>query len=201
MTDTAAAGPPRVGVVIPVRSFRGAMSRLAPALAPDERAALARDLADRVRAAAGDLPVVIVTGDAEVIAWAEAGGCATCPDPGTLDGAAAAGQEWTRAAGFDRFVVAHADLPRVASFAAVIGDGAAPVAVVVPDHRDDGTPVLSLPTAAPFAFAYGPGSAARHIAAARAAGLTVRVLSDPYLGFDVDLAADLVTLDSERPVP
>jgi len=198
MTDAAAAGPPRAGVVVPVRSFRGAMSRLAPTLAPDARAELARDLADRVRAAAGDLPVVVVTADAEVIAWAEATGCATCPDPGTLDGAAAAGQAWARAAGLDRFVVAHADLPRVESFAAVIDDDAAPVAVVVPDHRDDGTPVLSLPTASPFAFAYGPGSAARHIAAARAAGLTVRVLRDPDLGFDVDLADDLVILDPDR---
>lgn len=198
MTDAAAAGPPRVGVVIPLRSFHDAMSRLAPALAPEARAALARDLGERVRAAAHELPVVVVTDDAEVVAWAEAGGCATRPDPGTLDEAAACGREWALALGLDRYVVAHADLPRVVSFAAVIGDGAAPVAVVVPDHRDDGTPVLSLPTAFPFAFAYGPGSAARHIAAARAAGLTVRVLRDPDLGFDVDLADDLVTLDPDR---
>ena len=45
---------------------------------------------------------------------------------------------------------------------------ACPVAVAVPCHRDDGTPVLSLPTAvAGFVFAYGPGSFRRHAAAAR----------------------------------
>ena len=50
-------------------------------------------------------------------------------------------------------VIAHADLPVVTSFEAVLTDGSDPVAVVVPDHRDDGTPVLSLPTAATFGFA------------------------------------------------
>lgn len=198
MTSAAEAESGATGIVIPLRSFRDAMRRLAPALDPVAREALSRDLAARVRAAAGDLPVVVVSDDADVTAWAEACGCEIRPDPGTLDGAAICGQEWARAAGLDRFVVAHADLPRASTFAAVLGDGAAPVAVVVPDHRDDGTPVLSLPTAAPFEFAYGPGSAARHIIAAEACGLTVRIVRDPDLAFDVDIEDDLAALGISR---
>ena len=44
-----------------------------------------------------------------------------------------------------RVVVAHADLPRATTFRRVIGDGAQPIVTLVPCHRDDGTPVLSLP--------------------------------------------------------
>jgi len=66
--------------------------------------------------------------------------------------------------------------------------------VLVPDHRDDGTPVLSVPVAAPFRFAYGPGSFRRHVAEASRHGLAVRVVRDPDLAFDVDLPADLERL-------
>jgi len=92
----------------------------------------------------------------------------------------------------------HGDLPFARSFDTILTDGAAPVAVVVPDHRDDGTPAISLPTSASFAFAYGPGSAARHAEEARRAGLTVRLVHDDDLGFDVDLADDLAALESRR---
>ena len=66
--------------------------------------------------------------------------------------------------------------------------------MIVPDHRGDGTPVLALPTATPFTFAYGPGSAARHVAEAERRGLTIRRVADPDLAFDVDLPADLEML-------
>jgi 2-phospho-L-lactate guanylyltransferase (CobY/MobA/RfbA family) len=95
-------------------------------------------------------------------------------------------------------VLLHADLPFAQHLDGVAGDGAARVAVVVPDHRDDGTPVLAVPVDGPFRFAYGPGSAARHIASARSAGLEVRVVRDEALGFDVDVEDDLRTLDALR---
>ncbi len=63
--------------------------------------------------------------------------------------------------------------------------------MIVPDRRDDGTPVLSLPTDADVAFGYGPGSFTHHCAAARAAGLTVEVVRDDALQFDIDVPADL----------
>ncbi len=65
---------------------------------------------------------------------------------------------------------------------------------IVPCHRDDGTPVISIPAGTSFSLAYGTGSFRRHVAAAHAAGLAVRVVRDPLLGFDVDLPADLAAL-------
>jgi len=186
------------GIVVPLRSFVHAKARLAHVLNDDARAALVRDMADRVARAARPHPTVVVSNAAEVIAWAATHDIAVIADPGTLDGAAAAGRAWVRAQGLDRVVVVHADLPFATSLAPLTDPAGAAAAVVVPDRRNDGTPALSVPAAAEFAFAYGPGSAARHIAAARACGLDVRVVRDEQLGFDVDTAADLEELVARR---
>jgi 2-phospho-L-lactate guanylyltransferase len=195
---TAACTTPSGAVVIPLRAFRLGKARLAGALDPDARAELARRMAERVIAAAGPLPVAVVTSDPEVAAWAATAGAEILADPGTLDRAAAAGLDWAGALGVRRVVIAHADLPRApaGSLTALMRDGSRPIATLVPCHRDDGTPVLSLPTGVPFTFAYGPGSFRAHVREARTGGLGIRVVRDPDLGFDVDVAADLEALDA-----
>ena len=182
-------------VVIPIRSFDGGKSRLGAKLDPARRAGLLQAMAENVVAAAGTMPVAVVSNAREVRSWAATLQLTVLDDPGTLDLAAAAGLGWAAAAGFGRVVVAHADLPLATSLAPVAADGLCPVVTAVPCHRDDGTPVLSLPTAAAgFVFAYGPGSFRRHAAAARAAGLAFRVRRDGRLGRDVDAPEDLVGL-------
>jgi 2-phospho-L-lactate guanylyltransferase len=182
-------------VVIPIRSFEAGKSRLGAQLDAARRADLLRAMAENVVAAAGTMPVAVVSNAAEVRAWAAALDLTVLDDPGTLDLAAAAGLGWAAASGFDRVVVSHADLPLATSLAPVVSDGRRPIVTAVPCHRDDGTPVLSLPTTATnFVFAYGPGSFRRHAAAARAAGLAFRVQRDGRLGRDVDAPEDLVGL-------
>lgn len=182
-------------VVIPIRGFDAGKSRLGATLDPARRADLLQAMAENVVVAAGTLPVAVVSNAREVRSWAATLGLTVLDDPGTLDLAAAAGLGWAAAAGFGRVVVAHADLPLATSLAPVATDGLRPVVTAVPCHRDDGTPVLSLPTAATgFVFAYGPGSFRRHAAAARAAGLAFRVRRDRRLGRDVDTPEDLVGL-------
>ncbi len=186
------------GIVVPLRSFTSGKARLAPVLSEPEREALARSMADGVVDAAAGRPVVIVSGADEVVAWARARGLDVAGDPGSLDAAARAGQIWAAGLGLARFAIVHADLPLARTLDPIVSDGPAAIAVIVPDHRDDGTPVLSLPTATPFSFAYGPDSAARHAEEARRRSLTVRIVRDPELGFDVDFAADLDTLRELR---
>ncbi|MBM3694018.1 MAG: hypothetical protein FJW77_12135 [Actinobacteria bacterium] len=192
---------PPFGVVVPVRAFGRGSTRLAPHLDPDARAHLARRLAERVVAAAGPAPVVVVSDDPEVVAWAGDRGLTSTPDPGSLDAAARTGAGVLARWGCVRTVVAHADLPDVTTFVTVTRDAGSPVAVLVPCHRADGTPVLSLPTAVAvdFAFAYGPDSFRRHTAVARAAGLAVRVVRDPRLAFDVDTPDDVAALLHREP--
>jgi 2-phospho-L-lactate guanylyltransferase len=189
------------GVVIPLRSFTHGKARLAAVLDDDERRSLARAMADRVVAAARPRPTVIVSSASEVVAWATERGVATVDDPGTLDAAADTGRAWVREEGLSRVVVAHADLPFATTFDDVAGDGDARIAVIVPDHRDDGTPVLAVPVDVPFRFAYGPQSCTRHIEEAGRCGLDVRVAHIAELGFDVDVPADLEHLPGPRREP
>ena len=185
------------GVVVPLRSFALGKVRLAHALDDDARRELSRTMAERVIAAAGSRPLVIVSSAPEVITWATELDVAYIPDPGTLDSAAVAGRAWVRERGLLRVVVMHADLPLATSLDGIADDAGAPIAVLVPDHHHDGNPVLAIPAAADFAFRYGPDSCARHAAEARRLGLEVRIIEDRALGFDVDDEADLDQLAHE----
>lgn len=184
------------GAVIPIRAFALGKARLAASLDEVARAALSRRWAEQVVEAAAPMPIVVVSSDPAVREWAADLGVDALDDPGSLDAAAAVGRDHFRAAGCSRVVVAHADLPRAHDLVRLARDGAQPIVAIVPCHRDDGTPVLSLPTASDFQFAYGPGSFRRHAAEARRLGLGVRVLRDADLAFDVDLPDDLAALDA-----
>jgi len=177
----------QTAVVLPVKSFARAKARLAGVLDDAERADLARTMAERVVAACGDLPVTVACDDPEVRSWAQALGLGVAWVPGTdLNGAVTAA---VAATSYERVVVAHADLPRARSLApiAAVEDGV----VLVPDRHDDGTNVLAVPRPAGFAFAYGPGSFARHREEAERLGLAVTVLRPDDLTWDVDVPADL----------
>jgi 2-phospho-L-lactate guanylyltransferase len=186
----------RSGAVIPIRAFALGKARLAASLDGAERAALGRRWAEQVVHAAAPLPVVVVSSDPDVREWAVDLGVDVVDDPGTLDGAAVAGRDHLHALGATRVVIAHADLPRAHDLARLARDAGRPVVALVPCHRDDGTPVLSIPTDADFRFAYGAGSFRRHAAEARRLGLGLRVVRDADLAFDVDVPDDLAALDA-----
>jgi 2-phospho-L-lactate guanylyltransferase len=185
--------PPSAIVVVPIRSFRTGLTRLSSRLDDDARSALARRLADTVLDAAGEVPVVVVSSDPDVLAWAVSRDAAVIADPGSLDDAADAGRTYARAHDARRVVIAHADLPFATALDRFADTQPASdrVAHIVPDRRDDGTPVMSLPVDADVRFAYGTGSFTRHCEAARSAGLTVEIVRDAALGFDIDEPADL----------
>jgi 2-phospho-L-lactate guanylyltransferase len=176
-------------VVVPVKAFRAAKLRLSPVLDPPARAALARDMAGMVLAAAAPLPVVVVCDDDEVRAWARQHGATVvwCPGRG-LNGAVADGVAWLAARQTAVAVVAHADLPLATELAWVADFSGVSV---VPDRRRDGTNVIAVPTEAGFGFSYGRGSFRRHQAEAARLELPCRVVDDPALAWDVDLPSDL----------
>jgi 2-phospho-L-lactate guanylyltransferase len=178
-----------VAVLVPVKSFRRAKLRLAPALDAVARARLAREMATTVLAAAGPLPVSVVCDDDDVSAWAAGCGADVIWRPGRgLNGAVSDGVRELAGRGADRVVVAHGDLPLAVSLGWV---ARFPGVTLVPDRRDDGTNVIAVPADAGFGFSYGPGSFRRHAAEARRLGLGVRVVREPRLAWDVDVPADL----------
>jgi 2-phospho-L-lactate/phosphoenolpyruvate guanylyltransferase len=177
------------GVLVPVKSFAEAKVRLASALDTESRAALARQMAEVVLAAASPLPVAVVCDDPEVAEWARGRGAEVFwrPERG-LNGAVADGVARFGSRGYDRVIVAHADLPLAEHLGWVAEfDGV----TLVPDRRDDGTNVICVPTRVGFEFSYGPGSFQRHIAETERLGLPFRVVREPRLGWDVDHPADL----------
>lgn len=177
------------GVLVPVKSFTEAKVRLAPALGAEDRATLAREMAEVVLAAARPLPVAVVCDDEEVAAWARGQNAEVFwrPERG-LNGAVLDGVGRFADRGFARVIVAHADLP-LAQELGPVGDFDG--VTLVPDRRDDGTNVICVPADAGFAFHYGPGSFRRHLAEAERLGLPVRIERDRRLGWDVDQPPDL----------
>jgi 2-phospho-L-lactate guanylyltransferase len=178
-------------VVVPIRSFGVAKQRLSPVSDPAARRALMQDLASTALDACAPYPTAVVTSDLDVFDFVADRGVTLIDDPGSLDGAARRGQAWARDIDVDRVVVMHADLPFARDLHRLVEPGRARIAALVPDQRRDGTPLLSIPVDVTFAFAYGPGSFARHCLHAEAAGLAIDVVDDPNLGFDVDLPEDL----------
>jgi 2-phospho-L-lactate/phosphoenolpyruvate guanylyltransferase len=172
---------------IPVKGFDSAKGRLAGVLDPGHRARLAAEVASRVVAAArgAGFDVAVVTGSDDVRAWAAAAGIPWIDEPRGrgLDGAASViagrGSPWC---------VIHADLPLMTSadlrrVPVLLDEGRA----VLAPSRDGGTNLLAAST--PIAFSYGPGSFARHLAAAASA--SPAVLVSPGLAVEIDTAADL----------
>ena len=176
-------------VLVPVKAFTDAKARLATVLDEGDRERLARWTSERVLAAAGELPTYVACDNEEVADWARQHGATTLWHPGVgLNAAVNNSVASLREAGVTDVIVAHGDLPRVHSLADLAEPG---TLTLVPDRHGDGTNVIGVPTAMPFQFAYGPGSFRRHLDAAVAAGLSVRVRRDPLLALDIDTPSDL----------
>jgi len=180
--------------IVPVRGFRNAKRRLNPVLDPAQRESLARDLAIGVLSALGATPTFVVTDDDEVAQIALGMGATVVDDrERSLDRAVEAGADTARAEGFDRLLIAHADLPFPESLGG-LGSRIEPNDVLlVPDRHRDGTNVIVLAADVPFRFAYGPASFSRHLAEARRLRCRVAVVEDSPLGWDVDVPDDLAT--------
>lgn len=188
-TYTPDVATPDTAVLIPVKAFVGAKARLAPALAPTERAELARSMATVVVRAAAPFDVWVVCDDREVATWATQCGANVLWKPGRgLNGAVAEGVTDLVHLDVPRVIVVHADLPHALRLGHLAEhDGI----VLVPDRRDDGTNAIALPTDCGFEFSYGPGSFSRHVDEAHRRVDTVHIERDERLAWDIDLPADL----------
>ncbi len=179
---------PVTAVVVPIRSFDGALSRLEGVLDAAGRKRLMRLMATRVVAAAQGLPVYVATDDAEVASWAARAGAGSlrAGRPG-LSVAVASAVQCLAGAGTERVVVAHADLALARTLLPVVGPGL----TIVGDRRGDGSNVMCVPAGCGFRFAYGPRSFQRHVAEAERLGLPVTVVDDQDLATDIDHPDDL----------
>jgi 2-phospho-L-lactate guanylyltransferase len=190
----------RTLAILPVKSFGAAKQRLAPALGPGSRRALAHamfaDVLSSLRQVPGLDSVAVVAADPVAGAAARGERVVLLPDTARAgqSAAAAIGISYALAEGFERVLLVPGDTPLLDP-----GEVAALLRVrrrvsIVPDRHRTGTNALVLAPPDAISPSFGPGSLHRHVAAAAAAGETSAVEEVPTLMLDVDTGADLSTL-------
>ena len=175
-----------VGVIVPLRSFDRAKSRLRAVAGLDVRR-LVEELARAVVLSARPRDTFVATDDDDVARWARALGAGVVLTPPGLN--AAVGAAYRRIADVvDVAVVAHGDLVDPAGLGDFLPE---PGVTVVADHHGTGTTVLVVPTGADFRFCFGPSSRTHHEREAARLGLAWRTVTDSPWRFDVDEPSDL----------
>jgi 2-phospho-L-lactate/phosphoenolpyruvate guanylyltransferase len=193
----------RTLAILPVKSFPRAKQRLRPGLDGAMRRQLAEamlgDVLDALAASAVD-EVVVVTAGATVRRIAEQAGAQVLEEREEGHNVAATrGIEWALQVGADRALLVPGDCPALdpAELDALLARAlVSPSALIVPDRHGTGTNALLLSPPDALRPSFGPGSAQRHAALARAGGIDHEVVEVPSLALDIDTPADVAALAS-----
>jgi len=189
----------RATAVIPIKGLANVKRRLAARLRKHERAALvlrllAREL-DVVASASGIGPIIVVTSEERVARVAEMHGALVAleRDDG-VNAAVQAGLERAYAVGAETVLALHGDLPFVetADVEALLAASAVGVLAIAPDRRLRGTNAIVVRRGMALGSHFGVDSYQRFVSAATAEGYTVRTVTTPGLGFDLDEPVDLL---------
>jgi 2-phospho-L-lactate guanylyltransferase len=190
--------------ILPVKSFSAAKQRLSPALGAGSRQALAQamfaDVLRSLRRVHELDAVAVVTADrqAEGAALGERVQVLRDSEQAGQSPAALIGIRHARSSGFERVLLVPGDTPLLdaAEVTALLRRGREErlAVVVVPDRHGEGTNALLLSPPDAIEPSFGPGSLARHLAAARSAGVAHAVEKAPTLMLDVDTGEDLAEL-------
>jgi 2-phospho-L-lactate guanylyltransferase len=192
----------RTIAILPVKSFAAAKQRLAGLLGAGSRQALAQamfsDVLTSLRQVSGLDGVLVVTRDreAEAIALGRRVPVLRDAEQEGQSQAALIGIRHALAAGYERVLLVPGDTPLLdpREVAGLLEQGSA--VAIVPDRHGTGTNALLLSPPDAIAPSFGPGSFARHVEAARAAGVAAAVEQVPTLMLDVDTPDDLAELAS-----
>ncbi len=192
-------------VIVPVKPFRRAKSRLSPVMSKPVRAALARALLSHTLDVLSFCDVrfatCVVSRDITALDLARRrGAVALAESESGLNAALSQARAWASAHGAQAVLVLPADLPLLtpADIAAMLGLGREPRSVVIaPDMRGEGTNALLMHPPDALHFAFGPQSFYEHCAQAETF-LALHIYRSPTIALDLDTPVDLkrVSLDS-----
>lgn len=190
--------------ILPVKSFGAAKQRLAPEFGSGARHALAQamfcDVLGSLRRVPGLDAVAVVTADrvAETAAVGERVEVLRDGEEAGQSAAALIGIRHAHAHGFERVLLVPGDTPLIdpGEVAALLrrGDEEGLSVLIVPDRHGQGTNALLLAPPDAIEPSFGPGSLARHLAAAQAAAVPHAVERLDTLMLDVDTGEDLAQL-------
>ncbi len=191
--------------ILPVKRFADAKQRLAPGIGSTHRAELAaamlEDVLEAIGAARSIERTIVVTSEPRALELAAARGAEVLPDPdeGGHSGAALAGIARAQQLGAERVVLLPIDCPLLAprELERLLTGMPDRYVAIVPDRHGTGTNALALAPPDAIEPSFGEGSCARHVAAAREAGIPFGVEELPSLALDLDTPADVVALTLE----
>jgi 2-phospho-L-lactate guanylyltransferase len=179
--------PLRRVVLVPLKNFSNAKSRLRELLSEHDVESLTRQLALAVLEAVKPYETLVVCDDDDVAAFASRSGAGVFRAVArSLNGAVS--EAYTSVAEYDQVIIVHADL-RSPQGLGRFQPG--PGVTIVTDHHGTGTNVLSLPTGLDFHFSFGQDSATLHQREAQRLGITCDVTTNSPWRFDVDEPDDL----------
>lgn len=189
-------------VVVPVKRFSNAKTRLAPLLSAAERESLAQAMLNDVLRAIGEsrcvAGVVVVSHEVRARYCVErVGGLFLEENTSGLSAAIAQAGEWLATHGRRGMLMIPGDVPLVSGREideVLLAHRGAPSVTLVPDREHDGTNALAVSPVDAIPFAFGTGSFAKHSQAAQDAGITAQVVLLPGLALDIDNPMDLQTL-------
>jgi len=187
--------------IVPVKQLHESKRRLAHLLDAGQRAELIGRFLDNLLLVLNATPgidrVLVVTCDPAVVALARGHGAEVLLEleADGLNAAAVRGVAWADGAGATAALLLPADLPfaRVEDIAAMLQPLTGyprPLMAICGDEADEGTNALLLAPPGDFAFHYGPGSFAAHLAEAERRGRASHILRAPGLRFDLDTESD-----------
>lgn len=188
--------------VLPVKRFAAAKQRLAAGVDDERRRALAAAMVADVLEAIGEARTIertiVVSGDPVAQELAAGAGAEIVPDPadaGHVE-AALAGIARAEVEGASCVVLLAGDCPLLDSreLDRLLTGVPERYVGIVPDRHGTGTNALVLSPPDAIVPAFGEGSRARHVAAAREAGVAFGVEELASLGLDLDTPADVVAL-------
>jgi 2-phospho-L-lactate/phosphoenolpyruvate guanylyltransferase len=191
--------------ILPVKRFDAAKQRLAAGIDDERRAelvaAMLADVLEAIGAARSIERTIVVTSEPRAVAIAASTAAETLPDPGEggHSGAALAGISRARELGAGCVVLLPGDCPLLdpRELERMLTGLPGRYVGIVADRHGTGTNALALAPPNAIAPAFGEGSCARHVAAARAAGVPFAVEELPSLALDLDTPADVIALTRE----
>jgi 2-phospho-L-lactate guanylyltransferase len=192
----------RATAVVPVKRFAVAKSRLAPgvedARKPELVAAMVADVLEAIGQARAIERTIVVSQEPRAADLAAAAGADLVSDfdDASHSAAALAGVRAAAASGARCVALLPGDCPLLDSreLDKMLTGVPDPYVAVIPDRHGTGTNALVLAPPDAIEPSFGEGSKARHVAAARAAGIPFGVEELPSLGLDLDTPADIVAL-------
>ncbi len=195
--------------ILPVKRFDAAKQRLATGIDDARRAelvaAMLQDVLQAIGAARSVERTIVVTNEPRAAEIAAAAGTEVLADPehGGHSEAALAGIARAEELGAACVLLLPGDCPLLdpRELERLLTGLPERYVAIVPDRHGTGTNALALAPPSAISPSFGEGSCARHVAAAREAGIPFAVEELPSLALDLDTPADVVALTRELAKP